>query len=78
MIKRRRRFKQTVPFTDRLMIFAQDLRKVASLLPAGKQRDDLMARARAADTAVALDELIRSHGSQSAKEDGPQALPRSG
>ena len=67
MKKRRRRFKQTVPFKDRLMIFAQDMPNEASMLPAGKDRDDLMTRARAADTAAALDELVRSPGLQSTK-----------
>jgi hypothetical protein len=43
------------------------LRNEASMLPAGKDRDDLMTRARAADTAAALDELVRSPGLQSAK-----------
>jgi len=67
MIKRRRRFKQTVPLKDRLTIFAQDLRNGAATLPAGKDRDDLMSRAQAADTAVALDELVRSPGLPLAK-----------
>ena len=67
MTKRRRRFKQTVPFKDRLMIFAQDLRNEASTLPAGKDRNDVMARARAADNAAGIDELVRLPGVQSSK-----------
>lgn len=65
MIKRRRRFKQTVPFKDRLMIFARDLREEASLMPPGHNRDELLRRARRADTAAQLDEWVRSPGLQS-------------
>ena len=62
MVKRRRRFKQTVPFKDRLMAFAHDLRKEASSMPAGQNRDDLLKRARRADTAARFDEWARSPG----------------
>jgi hypothetical protein len=52
IIKRRRRFKQTVPLKDRLMTFADDLRKEASILPPGQGRNDILKRARLADTAL--------------------------
>jgi hypothetical protein len=54
MIKRRKRNKQTAPFKDRLMSFAQDLRKEASMPPC-ERRDDLLKRARRADTAANID-----------------------
>ena len=62
MTKRRHRFKQTVPLSKRLMSFADELRKEASALPAGQSRDELLQRARQADTAVLMDELARSPG----------------
>ncbi len=64
MVKRRRRFKQTVPFKDRLTSFAQELRKKASSMPTGQYRDELLKRASRADTATRIDEWARSPGSQ--------------
>jgi hypothetical protein len=60
VIKRRRRFKQTVPFKDRLAAFAQELRDEAAVLPAGQQRDDLLERASRADTASHLHDWANS------------------
>ena len=65
MIKRRRRFKQTVPFKERLRAFAADLQEEASQLPAGPERDAILKRAASADTAVHLDEWAHSAGLQS-------------
>jgi hypothetical protein len=62
MVKRRRRFKQTIAFKDRLMAFAQDLREEASSMVAGADRDDLLTRAGRADTAAHIDEWARSRG----------------
>jgi len=56
MVKRRRRFKQTVPFKDRLTSFAAQLRNEASVLPAGRAREELLMRARRAEMAADLDE----------------------
>lgn len=67
MIKRRRRFKQTVPLKDRLQAFASDLRTEASTLPAGNHREELMTSARSADNAANLDEWLHSSGMQSPK-----------
>jgi hypothetical protein len=64
MIKRRRRFKQTVPFKDRLAAFANEIRKEASTLPPGRGRDELLNRASRADTASHLDEWAHSAGLQ--------------
>jgi hypothetical protein len=47
----RRRFKQSVSFTERLAKWALQLREQARKLPAGSERDDLLTRARQADTA---------------------------
>lgn len=62
MIKRRRRFKQTIPFRDRLISFAEDLRKAASVMPSCASRDDLLKRASLADTAAHIDEWLNSSG----------------
>jgi len=62
MIKRRRRFKQTVAFKDRLADFAQLIRNEASALPSGRERDDLLMRASRADTAADFDEWAHSAG----------------
>jgi hypothetical protein len=64
MIKRRRRFKQTVPLKDRLCAFAKDLREEASRLPAGPERDAMLERASRADTAVHVEDWARSAGLQ--------------
>jgi hypothetical protein len=62
MIKRRRRFKQTVSFKDRLAAFANEIRQQAATLPAGPEKDDLRIRASRADTASHLDEWAHSAG----------------
>jgi hypothetical protein len=59
MIKRRR-FKQQQSLKDRLASFADDVRSKASRLPPGPEREDLLRKARQADTATHLDELINS------------------
>ena len=59
MIKRRR-FRQTVSLQDRLVAFAKEARERASKLPPGQRRDDLMRKARQADTASHMDEWVRS------------------
>ena len=56
MSKRRRRFKQSVAFKDRLMSFANELRREATNLPAGHDRDELFKRAQRADTAAQFDD----------------------
>jgi hypothetical protein len=64
MVKRRRRFKQTLPLKDRLCTFAEALREEASRLPVSAQKEDLLARARSADTAARLDEWVHPSGLQ--------------
>jgi hypothetical protein len=41
--------KQTRPLQDRIASFARRIREKASLLPPGKEKDDLLRRARLAD-----------------------------
>jgi hypothetical protein len=54
---KRRRNKQTDPLKARLVAFAKDLRDQAALLSHGPEKDDLMRRARQADTATHLHEM---------------------
>jgi hypothetical protein len=67
MLKRRHRFKQTTPLKDRLTAFANEARKKASLLPAGREKDDLLRQASNADKACHLDDWVNSPGSQPPK-----------
>ena len=66
MIKRRR-FRPTTSFQDRLNAFAQDAREQAAELPPGVQRDDMLRKARQANTAAHLDEWANSPGLQPPK-----------
>jgi hypothetical protein len=66
MIKRRR-FRQTASFQDRLTAFAQDAREEAAKLPPGVEQDDMLRKARQADTAAHLDEWANSPGLQPPK-----------
>jgi hypothetical protein len=63
----RRRFKQTVSFTDLLKTFAEELKAKASELRPGPERDALLKRARRADTASHIDEWANSPGLRSPK-----------
>lgn len=62
MIKTRRRFKQTTTLQDRLASFAQEVRDKASSLPPGDERQELLMKARQADAASHLDDLITPEG----------------
>jgi hypothetical protein len=64
MIKRRRRVKQTISFHDRLSAFSKHLQEQAERLPAGRERDEILKRARRADTAADLDEWAHSAGAR--------------
>jgi hypothetical protein len=57
---KRRRSKQTIPLKDRLAAFAKEMVDQASLLPPGAEKDDLLRRARRADTASHLDDWANS------------------
>jgi hypothetical protein len=58
----RRRAKQTLSVKDRLAVFAHEARSKASQLGPGRERDDLLKRARQADTAAHLDDWANSPG----------------
>jgi len=51
-----RGFKQISPLRDRIASFARMVREKASQLPPGKERDDLLRRARLADMASRPDD----------------------
>jgi hypothetical protein len=63
----RRSYKQTEPIQERLRAFAEDVRAKADRLPPGLEKDDLLRRARQADTASHLDEWSNSPGLQPPK-----------
>jgi len=67
MTKTRRRFKQTVPFKDRLMAFAKGLRKETSILPPFTTRMTSSSEHRQADTAAHIGDWANSSGLQSPK-----------
>jgi len=58
----RRRFKHTTSLKDRLASFAQGVRDRAEKLRPGIERDQLLKKARLADTAAHLDEWANSAG----------------
>lgn len=66
MVKRRR-FKQTLPFKERLSAWAADVRAQAAKLKPGPAQDLLLKRARQADTAASLDDWANSPGLQPPK-----------
>ena len=60
----RRRFKQQPSLQDRLATFAKLTRERALLLQPGAERDELLRKARQADTAAHLNEWTNSPGLQ--------------
>ena len=60
----RRRFKQTNPLKDRLTAFADETRKKALQMKDGVERDDMLKKARRAETAAHIDEWLSSPGLQ--------------
>ena len=63
----RRRFKQTEPLQERLQAFANNARGRAAELPPGTAKDDLLKKARQADTASHIEGWANSSGLQSPK-----------
>jgi hypothetical protein len=63
----RRRVKQQTPFEERLASHARHLRDEAKKLRPGSDRDDLVRRARQAETASHLNEWLMSPGLASPK-----------
>jgi hypothetical protein len=62
VVSKRRRFKQTVSFRERLASFAKTARERASRLPPGSEKDAMLEKARQADTAARLDAWMSSPG----------------
>jgi len=60
VFKQRRRFKQSESLQDRLMKFAREAREKASRVPPGPEQDNMLRKARQANTAFHLDEWINS------------------
>jgi hypothetical protein len=67
MTVRRRRFEQKQSLEERLAAYAESAREVAALLPPGAEKDELLRKARQADTAVHLNEWANSPGLQPPK-----------
>ena len=63
-MKHRRGFKQTETLQDTLARFAIEMRERAEALPAGIEREQLLKRARNADTTAHLDDWASSPGLQ--------------
>ena len=59
---KRRRFKQTTSLQERLAAFAESARNKAIALPPGSEQDDLLERARQADTALHIEDWLNSPG----------------
>ena len=65
MIKHRRRVIQTQSLNERLLAFAKQVRARAAGLPPGIKRDQLLKKAREADTEFHIEEWVNSPGLQS-------------
>ena len=63
----RRRSKQSESLQDRLMKFAKEAREKASRLPPGSEREDMLRKARQADTASHVEDWVNSLELQSPK-----------
>jgi hypothetical protein len=61
---KRRRFKQGQSLEERLAEEAKRLRAEARLMPPGAQRDELLRKARQAETGSHMSEWLRSPGLQ--------------
>jgi len=58
----RRRFKNTLTFPDRLAMEAERLKQEAETKPPGQEQNELLRRARQAETAAHIDEWLSSPG----------------
>ncbi|WP_246557796.1 hypothetical protein [Bradyrhizobium liaoningense] len=65
MTQRRRRFKQTQSLEERLVAAAAKLREQADLLAPGPLRDEVLKKARQAETGSHMSDWLRSPGLQS-------------
>jgi hypothetical protein len=62
---RRRYFKNTLSFPDRLAMEAERLREEAKTKPPGPERDELIKKAHQADAAAHIDQWVSSPGLKS-------------
>jgi hypothetical protein len=60
----RRRFRNTMTFPDRLANEAERFRQEAETKSPGQERDDLLRKARQAETAAHIDQWLSSPGLQ--------------
>jgi len=60
----RRHLKQTLSFNDRLAEWAKQVRDEADKLPPGAEREELLKKARQADTTPLIDDWANSPGLQ--------------
>jgi hypothetical protein len=67
MEQRRRRFKHNISLQERLALYAEAARQKASLLRPGAEKEELLRKARQADTAAHLSGLVHSPGFQPPK-----------
>ena len=66
-MRKRRRFKQSQSLHERLQAFAEDARARAAGLPPGTEREQLLRKAREADTASHIEGWVNSPAVQSPK-----------
>jgi hypothetical protein len=59
-MKHRRRSQQTTSLKDRRAAYAKEIREKASLLSPGPEKDELLRKARQADTAAHLEDWANS------------------
>ena len=67
MIKRRR-FKQTLSLSERLVQDVEDLKARLATLPPGPERDQLVRRIRQNETAAKIEQWLKSPGLQPPQE----------
>ena len=73
----RPRIRHTLSFNQRLGDLAKRLRAEAAKMPPGKAQDDLLSRARQAETAIGINTWLSSTGQKPPDLD-PQVLERMG
>ena len=61
---KRRRFKQTLSLSERLVQNVEHLKMQLAMLPPGPERDHFMKRIRQNETAANIDQWLRSPGLQ--------------
>jgi hypothetical protein len=66
-MKHRRRSRQQTTLQDRISEWAASVREEAAALPLGRERDELLKKLRAAETAMHLKDWAESPGLQAPK-----------